>query len=88
MPGMTAYVGLLEVGALKDGETVFVSGAAGAVGSIVGQIAKLKGCTVIGSAGSDDKAQLLKDELGFDYGFNYNDGSIVGHLKRGRSCRY
>ena len=61
MPGMTAYVGLLEVGALKDGETVFVSGAAGAVGSIVGQIAKLKGCTVIGSAGSDDKAQLLKD---------------------------
>ena len=81
MPGMTAYVGLLEVGALQDGETVFVSGAAGAVGSIVGQIAKLKGCTVIGSAGSDDKAQLLKDELGFDYGFNYNDGSIVGHLK-------
>ena len=46
---------------LSDGETVFVSGAAGAVGSIVGQIAKLKGCTVIGSAGSDDKAQLLKD---------------------------
>lgn len=81
MPGMTAYVGLLEVGALKAGETVFVSGAAGAVGSIVGQIAKLKGCTVIGSAGSDDKAQLLKDELGFDYAFNYNDGSIVGHLK-------
>ena len=60
---------------LKDGETVS-SGAAGAVGSIVGQIAKLKGCTVIGSAGSDDKAQLLKDELGFDYGFNYNDGTL------------
>ena len=52
MPGMTAYVGLLEVGALKDGETVFVSGAAGAVGTIVGQIAKIKGCHVVGSAGS------------------------------------
>ena len=49
----------MEVGALKEGETVFVSGAAGAVGSIVGQIAKLKGCRVIGSAGSDDKVQLL-----------------------------
>jgi NADPH-dependent curcumin reductase CurA len=81
MPGMTAYVGLLEVGALKDGETVFVSGAAGAVGSIVGQIAKLKGCTVIGSAGSDDKVELLTKELGFDHAFNYNDGSILGHLK-------
>ena len=83
MPGMTAYVGLLEVGALKDGETVFVSGAAGAVGSIVGQIAKLKGCRVIGSAGSDDKVQLLTDELGFDHAFNYNDGSLIGHIKEG-----
>ncbi len=81
MPGMTAYVGLLEIGALQDGETVFVSGAAGAVGSIVGQIAKIKGCKVIGSAGSDDKVQMLSDELGFDYAFNYHDGSIVGHLK-------
>jgi NADPH-dependent curcumin reductase CurA len=81
MPGMTAYAGLLEVGALKDGETVFVSGAAGAVGSIVGQIAKLKGCTVIGSAGSDDKVALLTTELGFDHAFNYNNGSILSHLK-------
>ena len=58
---VTAYVGLLEVGALQDDETVFVSGAAGAVGSIVGQIAKFEGCKVI-AVGSDDKAQLLKTE--------------------------
>ena len=83
MPGMTAYVGLLEVGALKDGETVFVSGAAGAVGSSVGQIAKLKGCRVIGSAGSDDNVQLLTVDLGFDHAFNYNDGSLIGHIKEG-----
>ena len=81
MPGMTAYVGLLEVGALKEGETVFVSGAAGAVGSIVGQIAKLKNCKVIGSAGSDEKVTLLTEELGFDHAFNYNDGSILSHLR-------
>ncbi len=83
MPGMTAYVGLLEVGALKDGETVFVSGAAGAVGSIVGQIAKLKGCRVLGSAGSQDKVELLTNELGFDYAFNYKDGDILSHLREG-----
>ncbi len=83
MPGMTAYVGLLEVGALQDGETVFVSGAAGAVGSIVGQIAKLKGCRVLGSAGSADKVAWLTGELGFDYAFNYKDGDISGHLREG-----
>lgn len=83
MPGMTAYVGLLEVGALKDGETVFVSGAAGAVGSIVGQIAKLKGCRVLGSAGSKEKVAWLTDELKFDYAFNYRDGEILGHLREG-----
>lgn len=83
MPGMTAYVGLLEVGALKDGETVFVSGAAGAVGSIVGQIAKLKGCRVLGSAGSQEKVDLLQNELGFDYAFNYKDGDILSHLREG-----
>jgi len=81
MPGMTAYVGLLEVGALEEGETVFVSGAAGAVGSIVGQIAKLKGCRVIGSAGSNDKAAMLQNELGFDCGFNYKNGRIVDQLR-------
>jgi NADPH-dependent curcumin reductase CurA len=81
MPGMTAYVGLLEVGALKDGETVFVSGAAGAVGSIVGQIARLKGCRVIGSAGSAEKVAWLRDELGFDYVFDYHEGDLLTHLR-------
>ncbi len=83
MPGMTAYVGLLEVGALKEGETVFVSGAAGAVGSIVGQIAKLKGCRVLGSAGSADKVALLTEELGFDYAFDYKEGDLLSHLREG-----
>jgi hypothetical protein len=83
MPGMTAYVGLLEVGALKDGETVFVSGAAGAVGSIVGQIAKLKSCRVLGSAGDQSKVDLLTGELGFDYAFNYKDGDLLSHLREG-----
>ena len=57
MPGLTAYAGLLEIGEPKEGETVFVSAAAGAVGQIVGQIAKLKGCRVVGSAGTDDKVR-------------------------------
>lgn len=73
MPGLTAYFGLLEVGKLQDGETVFVSGAAGAVGSVVGQIAKIKGCQVIGSAGSDKKITYIQDELGFDAAFNYKN---------------
>lgn len=73
MPGLTAYFGLLEVGKLQDGETVFVSGAAGAVGSVVGQIAKLKGCRVVGSAGSDEKIAYIVDELGFDAAFNYKN---------------
>ncbi len=81
MPGMTAYVGLLEVGQLKDGETVFVSGAAGAVGSIVGQIAKLRGCTVIGSAGSAKKVRLLTDELGFDHAFDYHGADLPAELR-------
>ena len=80
MPGMTAYAGLLEVGALASGETVFVSGAAGAVGSIVGQIARIKGCRTIGSAGSAEKVKHLIDDLGFDAAFDYHDGSIEGHL--------
>jgi NADPH-dependent curcumin reductase CurA len=83
MPGMTAYVGLLEVGALADGETVFVSGAAGAVGSIVGQIAKLKGCRVIGSAGSQAKVDWLTGDVGFDYAFNYKSGELLQHLREG-----
>lgn len=71
MPGMTAYFGLLDVGQPKTGETVFVSGAAGAVGSLVGQIAKIQGCRVAGSAGSDDKVDYLRKELKFDAAFNY-----------------
>lgn len=71
MPGHTAYSGLLTVGEPKPGETVFVSGAAGAVGSIVCQIAKIKDCGVVGSAGSDEKVSWLVDELGVDSAINY-----------------
>lgn len=71
MPGMTAYFGLLDICKPQEGETVFVSGAAGAVGSLVGQIAKIKGCRVVGSAGSDEKVKHLIDDLGFDAAFNY-----------------
>ena len=70
MPGMTAYGGLLEIGRPKEGETVFVSGAAGAVGSTVCQIAKLKGCRVVGSAGSDEKGEWLRS-IGVDHVVNY-----------------
>ncbi len=73
MPGMTAYFGLLEIGTPKPGETVFVSGAAGAVGSPVGQIAKIKGCRVVGSAGSQQKVDYVTGELGFDAAFNYKE---------------
>jgi len=73
MPGMTAYFGLLEIGRPRPGETVFVSGAAGAVGSLVGQIAKIKKARVIGSAGSAEKVAYLRDELGFDAAFNYKE---------------
>lgn len=69
--GITAYGGLLEVGALKDGEQVFVSTAGGAVGSVVTQIAKIKGCYVVGSTGADDKAAWLKDDVGLDAVINY-----------------
>jgi len=71
MPGMTAYFGLLDICNPKPGETVLVSGAAGAVGSLVGQIAKIKGCRAIGIAGTDDKVEWLTKELGFDGAFNY-----------------
>jgi NADPH-dependent curcumin reductase CurA len=69
--GMTAYFGLLDIGRPKEGETVVVSGAAGAVGSIVGQIAKLKGCRVVGVAGGADKCRYLVEELGFDAAVDY-----------------
>jgi NADPH-dependent curcumin reductase CurA len=71
MPGLTAYAGLLHVGELKQGDTVFVSAASGAVGSVVCQIAKLKGCRVVGSAGSDEKVSWLLEEAGIDAAFNY-----------------
>ncbi|WP_321479934.1 NADP-dependent oxidoreductase [uncultured Bacteroides sp.] len=71
MPGLTAYFGLLHIGEPKAGETVVVSGAAGAVGSVVGQIAKIKGCRVVGIAGSDDKNAYLKNDLHFDEVINY-----------------
>lgn len=71
MPGLTAYFGFLEICHPKPGETVVVSGAAGAVGSYVGQIAKIKGCKVVGIAGSDEKVAYLTGQLGFDGAFNY-----------------
>ncbi len=79
--GLTAYGGLLITGELKEGETVFVSAAAGAVGSMVGQIAKIKQCRVIGSCGSDEKVAWLQGELGFDYAFNYRNGHIRRELR-------
>ncbi|MFF7711536.1 zinc-binding dehydrogenase [Streptomyces sp. NPDC007988] len=82
MPGLTAYAGLFEVASFKEGDAVFVSGAAGAVGSQVGQMAKLKGASrVIGSAGSDEKVKLLVEEYGFDAAFNYKKGPVAEQLK-------
>jgi NADPH-dependent curcumin reductase CurA len=71
MPGMTAYVGLMKIAEAKRGETVFVTAASGAVGSVVGQLAKINGCRVVGSAGSDEKVALLKQEFGYDAALNY-----------------
>ena len=71
MTGLTAYFGLTEIGKPQQGETILVSGAAGAVGSTVGQIAKIKDCTAIGIAGSDEKIDLIKNKFGFDAGINY-----------------
>ncbi|KAL0402785.1 UNVERIFIED_CONTAM: 2-alkenal reductase (NADP(+)-dependent) [Sesamum radiatum] len=73
MPGMTAYAGFYEVCSPKKGETVYVSAASGAVGQLVGQFAKLTGCYVVGSAGSKDKVELLKNKFGFDDAFNYKE---------------
>ena len=81
MPGMTAYFGILEVGELKEGDTVLVSGAAGAVGSIVGQIAKIKNCKVVGIAGGSKKCKYIVEELGFDEAINYKEGDVYAKLK-------
>jgi NADPH-dependent curcumin reductase CurA len=81
MPGMTAYFGLLDVGQPKPGETVVVSGAAGAVGTVVGQIAKIKGCRVVGIAGGKRKCDYLVDELGFDAALDYKSGDLKSALR-------
>jgi NADPH-dependent curcumin reductase CurA len=81
MTGLTAYAGLLATAEFKEGDAVFVSGAAGAVGQVAGQIARLKGASrVIGSAGSAEKVKYLVEELGFDAAFNYKDGPVAEQL--------
>jgi NADPH-dependent curcumin reductase len=83
MPGMTAYFGLLETGKLKEGDTVVVSGAAGAVGSVVGQIAKIKGAgRVIGIAGGEEKCRWLTEELGFDAAIDYKSEHVAAALHK------
>jgi NADPH-dependent curcumin reductase CurA len=82
MPGMTAYFGLLEVGKPKEGDTVVVSGAAGAVGTVVGQIAKIKGCRAIGIAGGPDKCRYLTTELGFDGAIDYKSEDVKKALRQ------
>ncbi|MGY4483538.1 NADPH-dependent curcumin reductase CurA [Bradyrhizobium sp. LM3.2] len=79
--GLTAYFGLLEIGKPKQGETVVVSAAAGSVGSIVGQIAKIRGCRVVGIAGGADKCNWLTSELGFDAAVDYKDGAVFKALR-------
>jgi NADPH-dependent curcumin reductase len=81
MPGWTAYFGLLEVGQPKAGETVVVSAASGAVGSLVGQIARIKGCRAVGIAGGPDKCRHVTDELGFDACVDYKGGNLAADLK-------
>lgn len=81
MPGMTAYFGILEVGALQAGDTVVVSGAAGAVGSVVGQIARIKGCRVVGIAGGAQKCAWLREDLGFDAVIDYKAEDVAKSLR-------
>ncbi|AKJ30128.1 NADP-dependent oxidoreductase [Caldimonas brevitalea] len=81
MPGVTAYFGLLDIGRPQAGQTVVVSGAAGAVGGVVGQIAKLKGCRVVGIAGGADKCRYLVDELGFDAAIDYKTQDLKAALR-------
>jgi NADPH-dependent curcumin reductase CurA len=80
MTGMTAWVGLNSV-EVKAGDVIYISGAAGAVGSVAGQLAKLRGCRVIGSAGSGEKVQFLREECGFDIAFDYKVGPVIEQLK-------
>ena len=83
MPGEAAYYGLLKIGLPKKGDTVFVSSASGAVGAIVSQIAKIIGCRVVGSAGSDEKVSWLMDQVGIDVAFNYKKEDLDAQLKKG-----
>lgn len=82
MTGLTAYFGLLDVGRPEPGQTVVVSGAAGAVGSVAGQIARIKGCRTIGIAGGPDKCAWLIDDLGFDAAIDYKAGDLRAELRR------
>ena len=82
MPGMTAYFGIINEGKIKSGDIVLVSAAAGAVGSLVGQIAKIKGCKVIGIAGGNEKCKYVKDQLGFDEVIDYKNDNIYSALKK------
>lgn len=82
--GVTAYFGLFDVGGLEDGETVLVSGAAGATGSLAGQIAKIKGCRVVGIAGTDEKCAWVTDDLGFDAAINYRTEDVG--VRIGETC--
>ena len=81
--GLTAWVGLNQIAHLKIGETIFVSGGAGAVGNAACQLARIHGCKVIASAGSEEKVNFLRNELKVEYAFNYRDGDPLEHLKRG-----
>ena len=81
MPGMTAWIGLMDIGKPQAGETVVVSAASGAVGSVVGQLAKVHGCRAVGVAGSDDKCRYVTDVLGFDACVNYKSGNLLSALK-------
>ncbi|CAF0831369.1 unnamed protein product [Rotaria sp. Silwood1] len=82
MPGQTAYHGFYHIGEPKKGETIFITGASGAVGQIVGQLAKREGLKVIGSAGSDDKVKWLQTELHFDHAFNYKTANVKAELAK------
>src|SRR5690606_18457159 len=82
MTGLTAYFALLDIGAPKAGETVVISAAAGAVGSVAGQIARLKGCRVVGIAGGAEKCRYLTEELGFDAAIDYKHEDVAEGLRR------
>ena len=85
MPGRTAYIGMMNIGNPKEGETLVVSAASGAVGSVVGQIGKIYGCNVIGVVGNEEKSIYVKNELGFDHCLNYNDDNF--EKKLGEICK-